>query len=145
MEFFTNKPLWVSIYAFLLAQGIKFVLGLLNGSKSKLHHFFGTGGMPSSHSATVSALATSIGIQDGFGSSGFAISAIFCAVVLYDATNIRRAAGNNANVLNQIVDRIAGWNERPQELNTHLGHTNLEVIVGVILGIAIALIGCLVF
>lgn len=140
-DFFSNKALWTSAFAFLIAQGIKFILGYYAGRKTKLSHFFGTGGMPSSHSATVTALAASIGLKDGWGTSSFAIATIFCAVVLYDATNIRRAAGNNAATINTVVDRFEdSFDEKPAKLNTHLGHSNLEVAAGVLLGIIISLV-----
>ncbi len=140
-DFFSNKALWTSAFTFLIAQGIKFILGYYAGRNTKLSHFFGTGGMPSSHSATVTALATIIGLKDGWGSGNFAIAAIFCAVVLYDATNIRRAAGNNAATINKLVDHFEeDLKEKPPVLNTHLGHSNLEVSAGVILGIAISVV-----
>jgi acid phosphatase family membrane protein YuiD len=146
MEIFANKALWTSAFAFLIAQCIKFLLGLYTGKKNKLMHFFGTGGMPSSHSATVTALAASIGLKDGFSSTTFAIAAIFCSVVLYDATNIRQAAGNNASAINTIVKHLgAKLDDPPEILNTHLGHTYLEVTAGVILGILLSVISHFLF
>ncbi|MFW6367007.1 MAG: divergent PAP2 family protein [Spirochaetota bacterium] len=141
IDFLTNKAFWTSAFAFLIAQAIKFGIGYYTGKKSKLTQFFGTGGMPSSHSATVTALAASIGLKEGFSSSSFAVSAIFCAVVLYDATNIRRAAGNNASAINQIVEYLGtNLKETPKKLDTHLGHTYFEVIAGVVLGIWLSLV-----
>lgn len=95
-----------------------------------------SGGMPSSHSATVTALATAIGLQEGMGGSAFAIAAVLACVVMYDATGIRLHAGRQAELLNQIVSELPSEhplsNVRP--LRDSLGHTPLQVVAGAVLG-----------
>ena len=97
-----------------------------------------SGGMPSSHSAMVTSLTTAIGLQEGWTSSLFCVSCVFTLVVLYDAAGVRRAAGKQARILNQIVDDLFKGEYRPGKLTELLGHTPLEVIVGFFLGIGIA-------
>jgi len=102
-----------------------------------------SGGMPSSHSATVTALAVAIGFQDGFSCSLFATAAIFASVVMYDASGIRLHAGKQAEVLNQIVCELPS--EHPlsetRPLRELLGHTPTQVVAGALLGCAIATAG----
>ena len=96
--------------------------------------------MPSSHSAFVSSLATAIGLTEGFDSAIFAMSIAFAIVVMYDASGVRRAAGKQAKILNQIIES-EGKNINVQEkLIELLGHTPLEVYVGAAIGIMIATI-----
>ncbi|OVA17559.1 Acid phosphatase/vanadium-dependent haloperoxidase-related [Macleaya cordata] len=106
----------------------------------------GSGGMPSSHSATVAALAMAIGFQDGFGGSLFATAMILAAVVMYDASGVRLHAGRQAEVLNQIVFELP--EEHPlsdtRPLRELLGHTPPQVIAGGLLGFTTALIGHLI-
>ncbi len=101
---------------------------------------FETGGMPSSHSALVSGTASCIGLQCGFDDPIFALSVVFAFVVMYDASGIRRAAGNTAQRVNQLP--IETWPVPPDSpLKESLGHTRLQVIIGSILGPTIALPG----
>ena len=102
----------------------------------------GTGGMPSSHSACVTALAVSSGLYYGLGSAAFAISTILALVVMRDASGVRREAGKQAKVLNQIIEELftTGDEKRFQaDLKELLGHTPLQVFVGAILGLIVAL------
>lgn len=106
----------------------------------------GSGGMPSSHSATVCALATAAGIEYGSGSFQFAISAILAIIVMYDARGVRREAGLQAQVLNEMIaffqnmGKSVSYEEKLKEL---IGHTPLQVTAGAILGILIAVLYCL--
>jgi len=100
----------------------------------------GPGGMPSSHSTLVAALATSVGLVEGFNSAAFAICAALSLIVMYDASGIRRAAGKQAEMINAIVE---AWDENDPlvkeiKLKELLGHTPVEVVAGAILGIIIA-------
>ena len=98
------------------------------------------GGMPSSHSATVAGLATAVGLREGVRSTPFAIALAFALVVMYDAAGVRRAAMTQARILNQIVDELfQGHPISETRLRELLGHTPVEVFVGAILGIAIAI------
>jgi hypothetical protein len=97
--------------------------------------------MPSSHSAAVSALATSVGISEGLDSIAFAIALVIALVVVYDAAGVRRAAGVQANILNQILTELFSGRPIAQtRLRELIGHTPFEVLVGAALGVGIALL-----
>ncbi|MDD3393359.1 MAG: divergent PAP2 family protein [Anaerotignum sp.] len=132
-----NVPLWAAIISWAIAQGSKIILTLITEKRFDATRIVGTGGMPSSHTALVVALAFSVGKYHGFDSAFFAIALIFCFVVMYDAAGIRRAAGKQAEIINMlIIDHQVPNMEKLKEL---LGHTPLEVFVGGILGIVIGL------
>ena len=139
-ELFANRTLWICVIAWTVAQGSKILLTLIVDRRLDLRRMFGLGGMPSSHSAVVCALATCCGITSGFDSASFAISAILAMVVMTDAAGIRRAVGKQARMLNEIVqDMIENGRGLTQEtLKELLGHTPLEVLVGAVLGILLA-------
>ncbi len=135
-----NKVLLVSVVAWAVAQAMKTIVVLIRRKRLDFSYFV-NGGMPSSHSATVSALAASVGIVEGFGSSEFGITAILAMVVMYDAASVRRWVGRQSRVLNRITRELssnrplANWE---QDLREFVGHTPVEVIVGSLLGIFIA-------
>lgn len=135
-----NQVLMVSLFACLFAQTAKLAIELIRFGKVNFRALVTTGGMPSSHSAFVSALATSVGQSIGWESPEFAIAVVFAFIVMYDATGVRQAAGQQARILNQIIDEL--FQEHPQfnedRLKELLGHTPFEVIVGLTLGIAIS-------
>lgn len=135
-----NRVLLVALFACLFAQASKLVIELIQHGKINLRVLVTTGGMPSSHSAFVGALATSVGQVMGWGSPEFAIALVFAIIVMYDAAGVRQAAGKQARILNQIMDEL--FQEHPQfnedRLKELLGHTPFQVIVGLSLGIAIA-------
>ena len=127
-----NEPIWAAILAWAIAQIIKTILSFVKNDKLDLSRFYGSGGMPSSHSALVMALSLSIGKHYGFDGPSFAISIIVAFVVMYDAAGVRRAAGKQAALLNILIH---SQGITPQEqLKELLGHTPLEVIAGAILG-----------
>lgn len=129
----------VALFAMFLAQAIKiFTIRPFN-----FRRFFGAGGMPSSHSAFVSSLATLVGINNGFSSDLFAVTAVFSLITMYDATGVRRAVGKQATVLNRLIRDLSRTHDRELiygELKELVGHTPVEVFAGALLGIAIALI-----
>ncbi|MGL5034486.1 MAG: divergent PAP2 family protein [Microcystaceae cyanobacterium] len=137
-----NHVLFVSILASFLAQAIKLIVELIRNGKINLRSLVSTGGMPSSHSALVGALATGVGIQTGWETNEFAIAALFAVIVMYDAAGVRQAAGKQARILNQMIDELfqenASFSE--QRLKELLGHTPVQVIAGLALGVAIAFI-----
>lgn len=139
---FQNHVLIVSIAACLLAQASKIVVELIVHRKLNVHVFFESGGMPSSHSALVTALATGIGVTKGLGSGEFAIAAVFATIVMYDAAGVRQAAGKQAKILNQLIDELFTGDHHLTEtrLKELLGHTPIQVLVGGLMGVAIALI-----
>lgn len=135
-----NKCLWIPIFTWFVVQTIKVIVELVKNKKIDVRRWWGSGGMPSSHSAFVSSLATAIGLTEGFDSAIFAMSIAFAIVVMYDASGVRRAAGKQAKILNQIIES-EGKNINVQEkLIELLGHTPLEVYVGAAIGIMIATI-----
>ena len=144
VDFFTgNLILNLSILAWALAQILKFVVTLVTKRKLDFRHILSSGGMPSSHSAFVCACAASMGYIYGWASPVFTISAVVAIVVMYDAANVRKAAGEQAKILNYIMDH---WTEmKPalfgKELKELLGHTPIQVFMGGVLGIAVGLVG----
>lgn len=134
----SNMPLMAAILATAFAQGLKVLLVLVTERRLVLVRLLETGGMPSSHSAAVAALATSTGLIYGWGSPWFAIAAVFGSIVMYDATGIRRAAGMQAEMINDLVNELAHLFDegfQPQALKTLLGHTYPQVLAGALLGI----------
>lgn len=130
------------ILAWFIAQLIKVILTLITSKKVDFRRFVGSGGFPSSHASFVTSLATAVGLINGFDGAEFAISVVLALVVMYDAAGVRRAAGQQARILNKIVEEwehkdLTHTDKRLKEL---LGHTPKEVFAGAILGIIIALI-----
>lgn len=134
-----NRALLAATTAVLAAQILKVVWLLLTEKRLWLRMFIEAGGMPSSHSAMVTALAASVGRESGWQSPVFAAAAIFAAVVMYDASGVRRAAGQQAEVLNKIIDDVySGKTIRMERLKELLGHSPTEVVAGAMLGLGMA-------
>lgn len=138
--FLRNKVLLVTLTVWVLAQTLKVLLGVIRERKFNFKWFIGTGGMPSSHAAGATALATSTGLQIGFDSVLFALAAVFAIVTMFDAQGVRRSAGQQAAILNQIMDDMY-WKGKieTERLIELIGHSPLEVIVGFILGLLLTL------
>ncbi len=139
-ELIGNFPLVCAGSAWLTAQVLKIFTGIFKIRKfSVTEMLFGTGGMPSSHTAAVCALATSLALCYGLGSGYFAIGFLFCIIVMRDATGVRRETGKQARVLNRIIHDLFDP-ERHNEVNENLkelvGHTPLQVFCGAIVGVA---------
>lgn len=137
MELFDNTPLIAAISATVAAQVLKVILVLLTERRWALDRMLETGGMPSSHSATVTALAVTVGMVEGFGSTIFALAVVFAGIVMYDASGIRRAAGMHAQLINDLVQELAHLFDegfQPKALKTLLGHTYPQVLVGALIG-----------
>ena len=143
-----NLTLDLAIFAWFVAQVIKTLLHFVVNRNLDLKRMVGSGDMPSSHSAFVCAATMSIGQVCGWDDPLFSLSAAISLVVMYDACNVRRAAGEQAKVLNYVIEH---WKEMPEEmkskkrLNEHLGHTLPQVIGGAILGMAIGYFGPVIF
>ncbi|MGG6293584.1 divergent PAP2 family protein [Leptolyngbya sp. AN02str] len=136
---FNNQILMVAIAACLIAQVLKLVFEFAKNGKVSFRTLVETGGMPSAHSALVTALATGVGQRMGWESPEFAIASIFAVIVMYDAAGVRQAAGKQARVLNQIVDELFHDAELHEErLKELLGHTPVQVIAGCILGVMVS-------
>lgn len=137
----SNRPLMCALVAWALAQCLKMVLFSILERRLTWRRLIETGGLPSSHSAFVSGLATAVGVQDGLGSSAFAIAAVFAGIVMYDAISLRREAGKHADVLNELLllSFIRDAFEEREALKELLGHTPIEVAAGLALGICTGL------
>ena len=141
LEFVTNKYIYIPFSLWLGIQLFKVIWDLVTTKRFNFKRILGAGGMPSSHAAVVTSLATLIGKNEGVDTPLFALSVIFAFVVMYDAAGVRRAAGKQAKLLNKIVETPGLKMEEVQEkLVEVLGHTPTQVIVGAIIGIAAGLI-----
>ena len=141
LDFLTLSP-WLSaaILAWGIAQLMKLALDTITKRKVDFSRLVDTGGMPSSHTSFVTALATSVGLTEGFHSVLFAITCCFSAIIVYDATNLRRSAGYHARVLNEIVPKLLRGEVLKEvvsyrQLRELLGHNPSEVLVGSLIGI----------
>lgn len=139
LDVFFNRSIQAAVLAWAIAQGLKVILTLIISRRIDSTRFFGSGGMPSSHSALVCALVTVIGFREGFDSSVFALAFCFACVVMYDAAGVRRSAGKNAAMINHLLDGLTGNGfafdeERLKEL---IGHTPIQVMAGALLGILV--------
>ncbi|MDY7048082.1 MAG: divergent PAP2 family protein [Microcystis panniformis WG22] len=137
-----NQILLISLLACFTAQGLKALIELIRDGKVSLRYLVSSGGMPSAHSALVGALATGVGLQMGWSSAEFAIAALFAVIVMYDAAGVRQAAGKQARILNQIIDEMfqEGKEFNEERLKELIGHTPFQVLVGLSLGIGIAMV-----
>ncbi|WP_077619229.1 divergent PAP2 family protein [Bacillus sinesaloumensis] len=152
MELFTNFPLWAALAAIGFAQFVKVPLHFIVTRKVDWSLITSTGGMPSSHSAAVTALTTAIALEQGVGSPFFAISTVFAVIVMFDASGVRRHAGEQATVLNRLVADFQKFAEdaklwpkldeaqKRSELKELLGHKPIEVFFGGLTGILLTLV-----
>ena len=137
----TNKIFLTTILAWVIAQGIKIATALALTKKFNFKLLLSTGGMPSAHAASVSALAISVGKTAGFSSPVCVAAVIFAFIAMFDAQGVRRQAGAQAATLNKMVEEIY-FNKgiRPERLKELLGHTPIEVFAGALLGAVLAFI-----
>ena len=133
-----NVWLWIPVNTWFVVQCMKIIIELIKNKKLNLRRIVGSGGMPSSHSAFVCSLATTIGITEGVSSPLFAMAVALSAIVMYDAAGVRRAAGKQAKILNQIIGSEGENIDVHEKLIELLGHTPLEVYVGAFVGIVMA-------
>lgn len=137
---FSNLPLMAALLSFAIAQSLKVFTTWYKEKRWDAKRLIGSGGMPSSHAATVTGLAAAIGMKDGPGGSLFAIAIVLASVVMYDASGVRLQAGRQAEVLNQIVFELP--REHPlaesRPLREPLGHTPPQVMAGALLGCLVA-------
>lgn len=152
MEFFTNIPLMAALTGIVFAQVIKVPIRLIFTKEFIPNLIFSTGGMPSSHTAAVTALTTSIGLIEGFDTTLFAASFVFSVIIMFDASGVRRQAGKHAALLNELVRDIQyfarearDWHRKEEyekrlELKELLGHKPIEVFFGAISGIIIGIL-----
>ncbi len=134
-----NTPLIAALIAWAAAQIIKVVIDSIFSKKISLKSLVASGGMPSSHSSLVTALTTVIGVQYGLGSVYFAISATLAMIVMYDAFNVRRAAGEQAKAINKIIEALIKNQviDNEKAMKEILGHSPFQVLMGFLLGLAV--------
>jgi len=137
----TNKYIYVPLIVWFCIQTFKVIHDLIKTKKLNFKRIMGAGGMPSSHSAIVTTLATLVGKYEGLETPIFAMSLVFAMIVMYDAAGVRRAAGKQARLLNKIVETpgLSGV-EVQEKLVEVLGHTPLQVIVGAFIGIVVGVL-----
>lgn len=138
----TNPIIDCGLLAWFLAQLIKVILDAVLLRKLDLRRFFSSGGMPSSHSALVVACTTSIGKLSGIQGPVFALAVVLSAVVMYDACNVRRSAGDTARLVNKLLEHMERLTaeEMADSLKEVMGHTPLQVLMGALLGLGVGLL-----
>lgn len=135
----TNAILWMPISAALFAQLLKPFWSWARNGRFDLRAIFSAGGMPSSHSAMVSSLATALGYEYGLESPLFAMSIIIALIVMYDARGVRQESGKQARLLNRLMRELfSGQPVSEEELKELLGHTSTEVLIGAVVGVLYA-------
>lgn len=148
-DLFSNELFVSAAIAWFIAQVLKTIIHTFVTKDFDIERMYGSGGMPSSHSSTVTALATSSYFLHGAGSSEFAISVILAIIVMYDARGVRRETGIQAKVLNDLIELLADVHNEimplDEKLKEFVGHTPLQVVAGAILGFGIACVVHLLF
>ncbi|MDD2648115.1 MAG: divergent PAP2 family protein [Eubacteriales bacterium] len=139
---FSNKLLYTALFGWFGAQALKVVIYSLIERRLSLKHFFGSGGMPSSHTSMCVAVCFGIGSTVGFDSALFAVCVAFTSIVMYDAAGVRRETGKQAVMLNQIMREFVfeGKPLSQEQLKEIVGHTPLEVLGGFVCGIVIGVL-----
>lgn len=135
------KALWVPPVAWFVAQLLKVLLNFFRMRQLKWSYMYSPGGMPSSHTAIMTALATTMAINYGFDSPFFAISMVVAFIVMYDAAGVRRTVGYQSALLNRMLEELfKGNKEFGHRLQEIIGHTKWEVFAGALLGVAFGII-----
>ena len=145
-ELVHNRIFVSAVLGWFIAQVLKTIIHLFLTKQFVAERMIGSGGMPSSHSATVCALATATGVVYGGGSFEFAIAVILAIIVMHDAMGVRRETGIQAKVINEMLEVFTNMGKKmsPEEkLKEFVGHTPLQVLAGAILGILIAVMVCM--
>lgn len=137
-----NPVIDCALLAWFLAQLIKVILNLVVLHKLDVEKFVSSGGMPSSHSALVVSCATAIGRLYGFTGAEFALAAIMAVVVMYDACNVRKSAGDTAHLVNTLLEHLERITAQDlaENLKEVMGHTPLQVLMGALLGLFVGLL-----
>lgn len=140
-QIINNKYIMIPFVLWFVIQVFKVICDLVKNKKLNVKRIMGAGGMPSSHSAIVTSLATLIGKTEGVDTPIFALSVIFAFIVMYDAAGVRRSAGKQAALLNKILETpgLTGL-QVSEKLVEVLGHTPFQVFVGALIGIIVGLI-----
>jgi len=140
IDVFRTSLFWAPFSAWLIAQMTKMLCGFTRTRRLDFRYLVSTGGMPSAHSAMASALATVMGLSEGFRSAPFIMALAFAIVVMFDAATVRRAAGQQSRLLNEMLDELFKTHRfSEQKLVELLGHTRLEVFLGLVMGVLTAI------
>ncbi len=140
-EIITNQALVVPVSAWTIAQLTKMSIALLQGKGLDFRYMVSSGGMPSAHSAVVTALATTVGMTQGIGSALFGATVILAMIVMYDAAGVRQSVSQQSVVLNRIVRELRlkhSITSLEADMRELIGHTPFQVIVGAVSGLALA-------
>lgn len=141
VEILNNKVLVIPFLVLIITQVFKTIYFSIKNKKLDLFTLLTTGGLPSSHSALVSSLATVVLKVNGAGSAEFAIAVILAIIVMYDASGIRKAAGEHAKILNEMMEEKEYYSSKEyKKLKELLGHTKLEVFIGLLTGIFLTIV-----
>ena len=142
MKITGNHIIDCALVAWFLAQVIKVILDLILTRKFDWHRFVSSGGMPSSHSAFVMACTTAVARTEELGSPLFGVCVVMAAVVMYDACNVRRSAGDTAKLVNQLLRHVEKLTAEDfaDDLKIIMGHTPLQVLIGALLGVAVGML-----
>ncbi len=141
IEIFQNKALLAGLFAWALAQLLKMPLDYIRSHKWNWALLLTTGGMPSSHSALVTATTLAVGLYYGFDNPTFAIGVVITMVVTYDAAGVRQQAGIHAQRINMLFEEVMrGHPINENDLREVIGHTPLEVAGGILLGLVVAIV-----
>jgi acid phosphatase family membrane protein YuiD len=141
MALFARPWFWSAFAGWVVPQIIKMVVGFVRTRRLDFHYLVSTGGMPSAHSSMVCALATAVGLTEGFDKPLTMMAIVFASVTMFDAAVVRRAAGQQARVLNKMLDDIFKQHRISEKrLKELLGHTRLEVFMGLLTGVVCAIV-----
>lgn len=141
VDLFKNVYFWSACLSWTLAQMTKMLISFSRTRTLDFGYLVSTGGMPSAHSALVCGLASSVGMKVGFGNPLFVLALTFAMITMFDASTVRRAAGLQARVLNQMVEELFKEHRfSEKKLAELLGHTRLEVFMGMLVGLLVGVI-----
>ncbi|MDO4753456.1 MAG: divergent PAP2 family protein [Bacillota bacterium] len=140
MDLLSNKVLVTAVICWFVAQFIKVIIDYLLEGRLDLARIHGSGGMPSSHSATICGISCAIGFAEGASSSLFALSVIMAIIVMHDASNVRKSVGDHAKLLNQQFTELIQNGMNQKLFKELIGHKPVEVVAGAILGIVTSLL-----
>ncbi len=140
IDIFSNPCFWACFWGWTLAQTVKMLCGLCRTRRLDFSYLVSTGGMPSAHSAFSAALATSVGLVSGFDQPVTIVAMAFAMITMFDASTVRHAAGQQARILNDIIEELFKEHRLSEvKLKELLGHTRLEVLLGAVIGIFTAM------
>ena len=137
-DIFRNHLLMNALLAWATAQILKFLIYLAVNRTIDWKRLTGDGGMPSGHSATVTALAVTSGLEYSCASPAFAVCVVLAIIVMHDAMGVRREAGRHAKAINELLETLSSQQEPDVKLKEFLGHTPMQVCCGAVLGFAVA-------